>query len=211
MKYFISSDYHISHANILKYCGRTLFMTKKDLEIYNSLLNSSEEEQRKFIISKESLAIHDKAIIRNHNERVNDEDIVIFLGDFCFRNSKGGKEGEGTQTKALELLKLFKGRFVFIAGNHDKSNSLNTPIISCKLRYGNRIINCVHNPNYVDMDTDINFCGHVHENWKYKRIIRGEKITDVVNCGVDVWCFRPITMEEALTGLNRWKKENNYK
>ena len=60
------------------------------------------------------------------------------------------------------------------------------------------------------MDMHINFVGHVHQNWKFKRIVRGCKITDVINVGVDVWNYRPVTIEEALVGLGRWKKENNY-
>lgn len=48
-----TSDYHFSHANIIKYCGRP-FETVEENE----------------------------TIIRKHNERVKPEDTVFFLGDF---------------------------------------------------------------------------------------------------------------------------------
>ena len=55
MNYYFTADLHLGHANILKYCGRTIFMTNKDLVIYNRVKNLSREEQRKFILSPESL------------------------------------------------------------------------------------------------------------------------------------------------------------
>ena len=63
MKNWFSSDYHLGHANIIKYC------------------------ERPFVDVEEMSA----TIIKNHNQRVKKEDTVFFLGDFCFRNSPGGK------------------------------------------------------------------------------------------------------------------------
>lgn len=100
VKYWFTSDYHLGHANIIKYCNRPF----KDLEQMN------------------------KMIIHNHNARVKPEDIVFFLGDFCFHNSEGGKDGEGVGEKADSYLEKLNGKFVFISGNHDKSNSLKTCI-----------------------------------------------------------------------------------
>jgi len=53
---FFSSDYHLRHANILKY----------DKRPYNNITE------------------HDEAIINNHNSIVGKNDDFIFLGDFCF-------------------------------------------------------------------------------------------------------------------------------
>ena len=36
-----------------------------------------------------------KTLIHNWNSMVKPEDIVFFLGDFCFKNTPGGKPGEG--------------------------------------------------------------------------------------------------------------------
>lgn len=55
MQTFISSDYHFSHSNIIKYDNRPF----SNLEEMNS------------------------TIIRKHNERVKPEDTVYFLGDLC--------------------------------------------------------------------------------------------------------------------------------
>jgi calcineurin-like phosphoesterase family protein len=53
---FFTSDYHLSHANIIKYSNRPY---------------STVEEM-------------DEAIIANHNATVKPNDTVYFLGDFCF-------------------------------------------------------------------------------------------------------------------------------
>ena len=71
MNYWWASDYHFSHANIITYCNRP-FKTVEEMN---------------------------ETIIERHNERVNPEDTVFFLGDFIF---KGGKEG------GVEKYRLFE-------------------------------------------------------------------------------------------------------
>lgn len=83
MRYFFTSDFHLGHANIMKYCGRTLFMTPKDLRIYKEVTNKSKEEQKKFKISDKSLHHMNEEIIRRCNERVKKDDLIFFLGDYC--------------------------------------------------------------------------------------------------------------------------------
>jgi calcineurin-like phosphoesterase family protein len=170
---WFSSDYHLGHLNIIKYCLRPF----KDLYHMNS------------------------TIIRNHNERVKPNDAVFFLGDFCFRNTKGGTLGEGELNKAEEYLSKLNGRFVFIGGNHDDNNSLNTPIVGALLHFGGKSIWCCHNPVEAEDFVDLNLCGHVHQNWKFSKT---EKGTAIVNVGVDVWNFRPVDIGEILAELQKW-------
>ena len=162
MKNWFSSDYHLGHANIIKYCERPFTNVEEMNEV----------------------------IIKNHNERVRDEDTVFFLGDFCFRNSPGGKEGEGALNKAEYYIKQLNGNFVFIKGNHDRNNSLKTPIERVVIKYGGKKICMVHNPVHADSNYELNLCGHVHEKWK----VRGKNI----NVGVDQWGFRPVSFHEIL-------------
>lgn len=56
---FFTSDYHLGHANIIKYCNRP-FSDVKDM---------------------------DEHIISAHNEKVSRNDTVYFLGDFSFKDS----------------------------------------------------------------------------------------------------------------------------
>ena len=73
MNYFFTSDLHLGHKNIIKYCNRPF---------------SSLEEMNRIII-------------RRWNERVKVEDIVFVIGDFCFRNSSINR-GEGIRVRAGE-------------------------------------------------------------------------------------------------------------
>ena len=205
MKYWFTSDFHLGHANIIKYCSRTLFMTKKDREIYNNL---AIDKQSKWKISRQSLNNMNREIIRRHNERVKKEDLVFFIGDFCFKSKNN--RGEGIGITAKEWKKKLNGQFIFIKGNHDRNNSCKTIIERLVIGYGGKRINLVHNPEFADVNYKINFVGHVHNNWKIKRIKKGWQFTDCINVGVDVHNFYPQTFEELMKKYYKWKNQNDY-
>ena len=94
MNVWFTADLHFSHFNICKYANRPF----KDVETMN------------------------EALIRNFNERVKKNDICFHIGDFCFRNSSGGKLGEGTTMKAEDHLEKLNGHITFIKGNHVNSS-----------------------------------------------------------------------------------------
>lgn len=181
-------------------------MTPEDLKKYYYYLDKSQEEQRKFIISYKSLEKMNKELIRRWNERVKKEDTVFMIGDFCFKNSKKGKKGEGIPVSSNYWKSKLNGNIIFIKGNHDRNNSNRTIIEKLSIKYGGHRVNLVHNPEHADLNYDINFTGHVHSNWEIKRIRRGMTFTDCINVGVDVWNFIPITFEEIQKRYNNWKK-----
>ena len=183
MNHWWTADCHFNHANIIKYCGRPF----KSVEQMNEVL------------------------IRNWNSRVKEGDIVFHVGDFCFRNSKGGKVGEGLPVKSIEIEKKLNGKIIHVKGNHDKNNSTKTIIHNIRICHANKIINMVHNPEHCNYDVGINFTGHVHQNWDIRRFILGYKFTDCINVGVDVWDFKPVKFDEIISRYNKWKKENDYK
>ena len=145
MQYWFTSDTHFSHANILKYCSRTLFMTKEDREIFDNLAIDKANRWRP---SQESLNNMNLGLIRRWNERVKKDDAVIFLGDFCFKNSQN--RGEGENIKAISWEEQLNGKIIFIKGNHDRNNSVKTRIHSLQLRIDGHYLNCVHDPVYAN-------------------------------------------------------------
>lgn len=179
---WFTSDTHFGHENIIKYTYRPF---KNQNEMNNE-------------------------IIRRWNERVQPGDIVYFLGDFCFRNTDGGKSGEGTTTRYEEFRKQLNGDIVFVLGNHDYNNGLKSKINSLVLEFGGMEVFCCHNPADAHPDYKLNLCGHVHEKWKsQERKIFGKK-TFIINVGTDQWDFRPISIQDVLceyqTYLNSKKK-----
>jgi calcineurin-like phosphoesterase family protein len=143
-------------------------------------------------------------IISNWNSIIKEEDTVLFLGDFCFKNSPGGKDGEGVQTSASEWEKRLNGKIIFIKGNHDVNNSVKSCIKSMSINIGGKEIYLVHDPSEYNKEFKINLVGHVHDKWKI-RVIDG---VILVNVGVDVWDFKPIDIQDI---LNEIKHINVYK
>ena len=180
MKYWFVSDTHFGHFNIIRYTNRPF----KTLEQMN------------------------ETMIKRWNQRVKKEDIIFFLGDFCFKNSSG-KRGEGIKVSASYWEKRLNGKIIHIQGNHDKNNSTKTIIERLVIGYGNKRINLVHRPEFADVNYDINFVGHIHQKWQIKRIRRGENFTDAINCGVDVWNFMPVSFEEIMKRYHKWLRKNH--
>jgi calcineurin-like phosphoesterase family protein len=145
-----------------------------------------------------------ETIINNFNSMIKEDDMVIHNGDFVFKNSPGGKLGEGTTTRAYDYIKQLNGMWTFIMGNHDKQNSLKTKILNLTFKFGNYKFFIVHNPEHANLNYDINLCGHVHEKWKIKR----KENTILYNVGVDVNQFKPVSFEKIIVDIERWKKLN---
>ena len=81
MKFFAIADLHFGHKNIIKYCNRPFENTDE----------------------------MDRALIKNWNETVSNNDTVLVLGDVGF----GSKEYIGS------LIKQLNGKKILIMGNHD--------------------------------------------------------------------------------------------
>jgi len=182
MNIWFTADLHFGHGNIIKYCNRPFYT----LDEMNTVL------------------------IRNWNSSVKKEDLVIHNGDFCFKNSPGGKIGEGTSTPSAYWEKQLNGKIIFIKGNHDKNNSCKTPITNMVISMGGKRIFIIHNPEHVGFisSCDLAFTGHVHNAWKMKRIKRQFDFIDCINIGVDVWEFKPVSINEILARYNRWEKKD---
>ena len=178
---FVTSDLHLGHANIIRYCSRPF----KTVEQMNQV------------------------IIQQWNERIKPFDTVFHLGDFCFKNSPGGKEGEGEQTNSRNYRDKLQGNIVFIKGNHDRNNSLNTCITHVVLDFGGRVILLQHHPATHPLEipefVDLVLCGHVHEKWFGKNF----EGTPMINVGVDRNKFYPWRLDELLYWADQIKKRGD--
>ena len=137
-------------------------------------------------------------LVRRWNERVKDEDMVFHIGDFGF-------------DKGYKWYPKLHGMKYMIKGNHDKNNHVKTLVQSTVIQFANKDYYLVHRPEHANTDYEINFVGHVHEKWKYQLIANqpySEEKIYAINVGVDVWDFYPVEIQEALAGLQKWKKEN---
>jgi calcineurin-like phosphoesterase family protein len=177
MRLWFTSDYHLGHKLILDYCNRPF----KTLDEMN------------------------KQIIKRHNERVNPEDTVFHIGDFCFKSAND--RGNGQNIKYDYWLSQLNGNIILLQGNHDLHNSVKTKIQSIIIKIGKQYIELVHDPEHISGRTNIALVGHVHQNWECKRIVKGCSFIDCVNVGVDVFDFKPVTWEEILKRLHQWRRK----
>jgi calcineurin-like phosphoesterase family protein len=172
LKYWFTADHHFGHSNIIKYCNRPF----------------------------KNIGEHDYKLIRLWNSRVKEEDIVYYLGDFCFKSLK--------DRTAKYYIDQLNGKIIFIRGNHDTNNGVKTNILDIRIIVGKKnykTLLLVHNPMDIGYSTvDLLLCGHVHNLWKFTRF---KNIPfDICNVGVDVWNYMPISINEIFREYNKWKK-----
>ena len=175
MIYYIG-DTHFGHANVIKHDGRP-FETVEEM---------------------------DEAIIRNWNRRVQKDDDVYVLGDFCFRN---------TESCSWYLQKL-KGRKHLIVGNHDS-----------KLLKDEKALSMLDSVDHMTVIRDngkqITLChypmaswdGSHHGSWHiYAHIHNNDgpvtrymfSLSHAVNAGCMIHYYAPVTFEELVTNYQNY-------
>ena len=176
---YFTSDLHLGHWNIARYCNRP-FKSLKDM---------------------------DDKLIANINERVKEEDTLFHVGDFCFSHSS---EASNAPKNPYEYYRkqIVCNNIIFLRGNHDRNNSVKTPIQSVVIFHGGDNINLVHDPKFASGHYRYNFIGHVHNNWIFKQIAINDGNTTLCNVGVDVNNFYPVTYGEIISKLTKWRKHH---
>lgn len=81
---WVTSDLHLGHGNIMKYCSRTKFMTDEDREKFLSVKDDNGQAFRSLKMSRKSIENMDDAILGNINRLAMPEDQLWILGDFAW-------------------------------------------------------------------------------------------------------------------------------
>jgi calcineurin-like phosphoesterase family protein len=173
--YYFSSDWHLFHDNIIRYCHRPF----------------------------ETVVGMNNIIFDNTNEVVDANDTLFFIGDFFMSksneapNSLSKKEGFDYCRNKINCKNM-----IFIKGNHDgKRNGTDTIILNTTIELGGKKIFMCHDPQYAKEDYYFNFCGHVHEKYKFKKL--GDKST-IVNLSVEVWDYKPVDYTRIFQDYSHW-------
>lgn len=138
----------------------------------------------------------DKVLIRNWNKVVSVDDLVYHVGDFSIKGKPRKYESK------------LNGKVVHIKGNHDGNNKTKTCITKCMMEFGGKDVYVVHVPPETKDEIpicDFVVCGHIHEKWKYK-FVKWCKVP-LINVGVDVWGFTPVSMLSLLKYYEEIKSE----
>jgi calcineurin-like phosphoesterase family protein len=184
MNYWFVSDTHWNHDKIRGYTNRP----HKSLDEMNS------------------------ALIRNWNSRVQVDDMVFHVGDFCFHNTEGAAHrGEGGPASWKFWWDKLNGNKVLVRGNHDRNNTVKSPIQNMVLELGGIRMGLCHRPAAAVRElsllgegaVNLIVCGHVHNSWKsvlYQPALPLRPVVSVpvINVSVEMWKYAPVSLAELL-------------
>ena len=172
-----TSDLHFGHRNIIRHCNRPFY---------------SVEEMDEFLIDK-------------WNRKVGKNDTVYVLGDLMFRNEKPPEE----------YLRRLKGKKHLFTVNHDrdwvKKCALSDWFESVNrldfISDGKRQMALCHFPmmSWPHMTRCYMVHGHIHNDTtaEYWPLIQKNPL--MLNAGVDINGFEPVTFEEMVVNNERHK------
>ena len=147
-------------------------------------------------------------IIRRHNERVTNNDIVFFLGDLGFYASANKEDrGEGAPVRSIDLLSQMNGQFYRVRGNHDKqSNKLYIPVKSINLDISGLKIQLIHRPEEADIENNhLIIHGHTHSQLPTQEKLNSYKIpVFFINVSIEQKDYYPFTWDELKAIYDRW-------
>lgn len=177
---WFTADTHFGHANIVKMCGRPW----PDVESMN------------------------EGMIAAWNGRVAANDTVYMVGDMFFRCASDPED----------ILRRLRGRKRLIVGNHDgcwmDKVELNRHFISVdhllEISDGKRLLTLCHYPlvTWKHAKRSYMIHGHIHADVKADFWPLLHRRENVLNAGVDVNGYRPVTFEELLENNRKFKSEH---
>ncbi len=184
MKVWFTSDLHLGHGNIIKFCGRPFMSAEEEEEVRKN-------PRGKFKLSEETVQRHDEGLIEAINSRVDTKDLLWILGDFCM----------GGLTEATGYRDLIRCHNVHLVwGNHDRravgavfSSTLEQGLISVDRQK-------IFLNHYPMRSWDASFhgswhlYGHVHGNLLEEDATNDWMLAREV--GVDTNDYRPVSFEE---------------
>jgi len=208
MRYFTTSDTHFGHGRIIEYSNRPF---------------------------KSAFEMNEKLIANwNMRVKPEDTVFFLGDFCFRTDNETSEQLGGAGKEKADFWIKRLNGNIIFVKGNHDRNNSLKTCIESINITYANQRIHLCHKPEHADPKLPINLVGHVHGKWRirtfqehYQNIATANSILGsdrqdwekflldntamsysqsiLLNVGVDVQRYQPITLDEAVGQCMKFK------
>jgi calcineurin-like phosphoesterase family protein len=106
MQVWFTADTHFGHGNIIKYCQRP-FLSPEEFAA------TRDDPRSKLRISDATVKRHDEALLEAINSRVQPDDMLWVIGDFCW----------GGRVEAMRYRNRIRCRTVFLVwGNHDHAD-----------------------------------------------------------------------------------------
>ena len=183
---YFTADLHLGHEKIIEYSNRPF----------------------------QTVGAMNSALISNWNIVVNPEDTVYIIGDLFFGGTRSPEEYK-------QILNQLSGKKYLVLGNHDNSWSKHFDLSSCfedvalmmEINYNKKYtLTLCHYPmmSWKDDRNGSGYMihGHIHnrKDDNFFSLIRAN--ANMLNAGVDINGFRPVTFEELIKNNRRYKKPN---
>lgn len=182
---YFTSDLHIFHANVIKYCARPFASVEEMNEMlvknWNDVVGPEDEV---YCLGDFSMAFRP---VETFTPRLNGKKhLVPGNHDFCHSYHKKSRNEENRK----KWIKTYEDNGWIVL---PEQTTLDIP--------GVAVVNMCHHPYEFMHPGDDKYekwrpkddgrwllCGHVHEKWKV--------IGRMINVGVDQWGFKPVSAEE---------------
>ena len=165
---FLTSDLHLDHENIIKYCHRP-FLNVEDMN---------------------------RTLVNNWNNTVGKKDRVYFLGDMSF--GKGSRSADHWLSKLNGDIYFIRGFSYNASGErkqHDKISRTKNVFDNLIIEYNDRKFYLVHDPANIPSDwKDWAICGHHHNN-KLEEYPFIDKKNKRINVSTELTKFRPVDID----------------
>lgn len=186
---FWTSDPHYWHNNVITYCKRPYTsieeMNEALVENFNKIVG---RDDHTFIVGDFSLAF--RAVETYVNRLNGTKSLVAGNHDFCHPAHKKSRTPENRQKWTDKYLECGFDE-VYIEHKFVLKNGVYVRM--CHLPYRDASEEQNHAKHRPEDDGTILLCGHVHEKWKVRYTEAG---TAMVNVGVDVWDYKPVSEDE---------------
>jgi len=172
-----TADQHFFHKNIIEYCSRPF---------------ADIDEMHRIIINR-------------HNSLVDEDDLVIMMGDLTIRF------GNRYFNVVKEIVEQLNGIKILIRGNHDKwtgSKYREMGFFSVHKKLEVNGVLFIHEQIGIGHQGP-QICGHSHDCWLHKEYRLAPECSRV-NVRVDVWDFSPVELPTVLDMI-RVKRKFSYK
>jgi calcineurin-like phosphoesterase family protein len=137
----------------------------------------------------------EKTIIGEFNSLVQFGDVTVHVGDFSLLY-------ESDKDRIRRVFSRLHGSHILILGNHDKLKPFSYVDIGFQSVHTYLKVEefcVVHDPATANIWPTTTFlCGHIHNLFK--------TIKNVINVGVDVWDFKPVSIDTIRLFLGHEKK-----
>lgn len=189
---WFTSDTHFYHFNVIGYCDRPFRTVEEMNEIMAKKWNEVvAPEDTVYFLGDFSLAIRPVELYTN---RLNGRKIMIMGNhDWCHPYNKKSK-GEEKRRNVYKMYYDYGWKELHLFQTLAITET--TTVNLCHMPYRGDVESDKYSAFRLEDDGKVLLCGHVHEKWATKRTPKG---TLMINVGVDVRGFKPISIQEIST------------